>query len=1074
MKRCLLTVLPLAVLLSCPLFPATGQAGETFIINDDVTGNVVGNSSKPDHTWDFNSDKPEDLHPSTNNVVTVNSVTVDGNVYGAYASGDGDVMLSGNSVTLSGSTVSGNVDGAYASGDGDTTLSNNSVIVNGGTLEDDVVGAEARNDGDVTATGNSVTVNSGTVEGGVYGTQAYNDGNATVSGNSVTVNSGTVEGDVYGVEAYSSSGGDITASDNSVTVTDGMVEGFLFGASVQNDGGNATASGNSVTIDGGTVDLVWGASASGEASATASGNSVTISGGTVSDVSVAEAYSDGDATASGNSLTISGGTVNGGVYVGYASSTGGNAAASNNNVSISDSTVDGDVYGGYAESGGNATVSGNSTAVNSGGVVEGGVYGGYAESESDVTASGNSVTVNGGTVVDSMAANGNVKGAYVSSESGNVTVVNNSVTINNGMVDFMVTGGEAESGEGAAAASGNSVTVNSGTMVFVNGGVAYSDDGTVTASGNSVTINGGTVGNSVTGGDVNSETGDATASGNSVIMSGGTVGGIDGGYAYSYEGNATASGNSVSISGGTVDGYVDGGSADSDGDGKHGEASYNSVSISGPAQVNGDVYGGISTVDGYGETGSATHNTVTLSGAASFGGDSKIFGGYIDGGTGDAFTGNTLNVHSAGLTIAGLYNFQNLNFYLPTTLAAGGAVLTVTGEADITNSMVNVGIDGARSPLAEGDQVTLIDASQGDLVGAPVNTTANGQGMQGATLQYEFDILTEGDKLLAAVTKAEVAEQAKTLSEASISGLALLTQGADLAADMGFHLARGAASNGRGFSAFAAASGGKSRYNTGSHTDLSGFSLMTGLSKGQGFAGTLSHAVVGAFFEYGNGSYDTYNSFNGIDVNGDGDADYLGGGLLARLDFAKTGSGHVYAEGSFRAGRIDNEYRGGGLFDMLGREVGSFDSSSSYYGLHLGAGYLFDINEKIGLDLYTKYLWTRQGGDSVTLASGDPVEFDDADSHRVRAGARVNYKVQEHITPYVGLAWGHEFAGEANATTYGMKITAPELSGSTGIAEVGLKVKPAPESPLSFDLGVQGYTGQREGVTGNLTLNFEF
>jgi hypothetical protein len=44
----------------------------------------------------------------------------------------------------------------------------------------------------------------------------------------------------------------------------------------------------------------------------------------------------------------------------------------------------------------------------------------------------------------------------------------------------------------------------------------------------------------------------------------------------------------------------------------------------------------------------------------------------------------------------------------------------------------------------------------------------------------------------------------------------------------------------------------------------------------------------------------------------------------------------------------------------------------------------------------------------------------------------------------------------------------------TGMGELGLSLKPSKTLPLSFDLGVQGYVGKREGVTGSLQVKFEF
>jgi len=82
--------------------------------------------------------------------------------------------------------------------------------------------------------------------------------------------------------------------------------------------------------------------------------------------------------------------------------------------------------------------------------------------------------------------------------------------------------------------------------------------------------------------------------------------------------------------------------------------------------------------------------------------------------------------------------------------------------------------------------------------------------------------------------------------------------------------------------------------------------------------------------------------------------------------------------------------------------------------------------------------------------------------------------VNDIVSPYIGAAYEHEFDGKARATTNGVKIDAPKLTGGTGIGELGLTLKPGKNLPLSFDLGVQGYVGKREGVTGSLQIKFEF
>jgi hypothetical protein len=77
--------------------------------------------------------------------------------------------------------------------------------------------------------------------------------------------------------------------------------------------------------------------------------------------------------------------------------------------------------------------------------------------------------------------------------------------------------------------------------------------------------------------------------------------------------------------------------------------------------------------------------------------------------------------------------------------------------------------------------------------------------------------------------------------------------------------------------------------------------------------------------------------------------------------------------------------------------------------------------------------------------------------------------------PYIGAAYEREFDGRVEATTNGYALPSPSLEGGTGVGEFGIAVKPAASRPdLSLDIGVQGYTGKREGVTGSLRMKLEF
>lgn len=315
---------------------------------------------------------------------------------------------------------------------------------------------------------------------------------------------------------------------------------------------------------------------------------------------------------------------------------------------------------------------------------------------------------------------------------------------------------------------------------------------------------------------------------------------------------------------------------------------------------------------------------------------------------------------------------------------------------------------------------------------------------------------------------------AKGISEGYLSGLMLTLQGADLVASRGMQAAMAATKEVEDvtFTPWATVSGSSVRYNTGAHADLNSFNMLTGIALGKGF--DAGRVTVGAFFEYGTGSYKTSNSFDGHgSYDGKGDSYYLGWGLLARMDFADTGPGHFYVEGSGRMGGLYNNYSNEDLRDGFGREA-EYDSYAPYYSFHAGLGYIWDINEQASLEFYGKYLWTRECGDSVTLSTGEEVDFEDIDSSRLRFGTRLDYRVNEYITPYIGVAWEHEFDGESSATTNNLPILEPDLRGDTGIGEIGLTITPSETIPLTVDLGVTGYVGTREGISGSLLVKWTF
>ena len=769
----------------------------------------------------------------------------------------------------------------------------------------------------------------------------------------------------------------------------------------------------------------------------ASGNKIELSGTSqVGWNAMAGKSNSGPAT--GNMATLGGSTkVTGSLYGGL-SSTG---VAQNNTVLITDKArVKESVYGGASN--GPGAVSGNKVEIlgdawvdekvnggssSSGAVSRNEVHVGGAAGVGEATRAGYSF---GGEVTDNVAiVDGQAKlyGTLSGGHSAVGAARGNRVTLS-GNAELI--GVPARGGSGYTLAANNTVILSDHAQALLGiiGGVAYQQ----------------AVGNTAIAGDD--------------VQVGEVFGGLSA--------LSTATGNRVEISGrAKVSRDVAGGmSLATDGTG---HVTGNTVLISGTPEFLGEnmnIYGGRT------DSGRATGNTVVISGAPKFATDgltgTSIIGGSSDLAGADTFTGNTLEVRTTGLMFKSLKSFEYIHFYLPQNVNTIVSVITLTDTTltDLSSSKIGVAVAGGLYPaLKEGDRLTLVHTGGGLLTSAGplVNHI---KGMQGISTRYDFALTSNASNLEAFVTRAELNPQLKSLSEGKLGGLAFVNQGADLAVGMGMDRARAAAQSDT--NGFGAISGGDTRYKSGSHVDVKGVSLVAGLSKGMRNAdGTL---MLGGFFEAGSGNYDSYNSFaDAGNVHAKGDNRYYGLGVLARQDFASG----VYVEGSARFGKLKNDYRSTDLVDALGNPT-SYNQRKTYYGLHAGLGYVLPLASG-EIDLYGRYLLTHQQSSSHVIA-GDLYHFDGMDSHRTRLGVVYHHRLSEQASFKIGTAWEYEFDGKVKGSVHGKGITAPDIKGCTGILDVGFKLQPSQNKAMSVDVGLQGYAGKREGLTGNVALKYAF
>ena len=435
------------------------------------------------------------------------------------------------------------------------------------------------------------------------------------------------------------------------------------------------------------------------------------------------------------------------------------------------------------------------------------------------------------------------------------------------------------------------------------------------------------------------------------------------------------------------------------------------------------------------------------------------------------------NGSDTSATYQGNLNAQNSNLYFIASGDNTNPLLSVTGSADISDSKYNIVFTG-KTTFDEGQTLTLIEAD--GTIDASGLQQGNGiDGIDdikiGSTITQSItdvttvpEVASNGSKLIATLGSTLATDEASAINSGMLGGLAFNLQGADLIAREGMAAAIRSAQLDNNHAVFAALTRSSLDYGT---VDVDGTNMLAGLAwRSTTGAGSLTYGV---FAEHGDGSYDTYANINGTSLHGKGDTDYTGGGILARMDFNGSENGHGYLEASGRIGNADTDYTNSGLRDAYGRAA-SYSTDGTYYGAHIGAGYVQKLDEKSSIDWYGKLLWARLEGSSADLSTGEHLTFDDADSLRLRIGGSWNYAASDFVSYYAGLGYEYEFDGEAKGFTNGLALGDEDLTGGSGVAELGISFKPSKNSPFSLELNLAGFTGEREGFRGGVEAVYTF
>ena len=1094
------------------------QRNRVLVKSGSVTGNIRGGIASG---------------KASGNSVDIGGGAVTGQIYG----GDGDAEASGNIITITKGTINGDIIGGYSQngaakgntvnlGDGRTsyTATINGKLIGGqttlGSVSNNILNIKANasatnvedfetyrfhlSSGTVNKANTLLTLTDGTgtnldsldhidVEGTL-------NGKATLMANTHGISLGSyasavvkthgnkeavIDTDNHTAHAQTITyeGYQFAQKDTTTTVTESGVTSTWGGRSV---GSNSTHH-NDIAVESGTHTNVYGGWTSGSGTTAADKdtsykNKVKVSGSASVTDTVYGGYTEAaDGKATGNEVTVTGGTVHdvvGGEAKGEASGnivtvsanagtvTGGRSAgeASNNTVNLTNATVN-SITGGDG-----ATTHNNTVNLNGGANVTGALKGGSA-----ANGTGNTLNVKGvnsaGSVTGFQKMNFDATGASTDAamlRTTGATDVNwETLTVKNASAsEKPLTLLENANGINISGRTGDAARseLNADATMETNIDVRKTGSKVTAITYEGYTFKGATQATTY-GADTwagRSKAGNTTQD-NKLTLSDAskTYANVYGGWTSGTGTKAAADkqnnslNNTVDYTAGTVTGTLYGGYA------TNGEASGNTVNL-GAVTTAANIYGGFGAV--------TKNNTIDLKGARV---TSTVTGGSQANGT-----GNTLAVYKPS-EVHDFAGIQNLHFYTD-EMAAGAATPMLklgTATKDIRGLNIGVARSGAAPKLIKGDKILLMKTAGGALT-TDATIQNKVEGMQGVSRRYEYEIKQEATgELTATVTKAGFAEQAKSLVETRAGLASFVNQGADylvqdgLAAaqmsvsastsDKGKNAQRKAvASDGAAYQLWAGAGANSMRAESGSYVDSKGWNLGVGWAR-EDVQKDGAKVLFSPFVEYGRGTYDSYLDDG---THGSGKISYIGAGILGKL----TQKDGLWLEGSLRAGRAKSDYSAN-----LSGTAASYDGSNTYYGAHLGAGKTFAIKEDSSIDAYARYFWSHQNSMTATLNTGDRYEFGSVNSQRLRLGFRYSLKDKTTGEFYAGLAWEHEFAGKAGATYEGDAAPSPSLKGSSTMLELGYRFMPE-NSRVSYDLHLNGWQGQRKGITGGASIKWAF
>ncbi len=529
---------------------------------------------------------------------------------------------------------------------------------------------------------------------------------------------------------------------------------------------------------------------------------------------------------------------------------------------------------------------------------------------------------------------------------------------------------------------------------------------------------------------------------------------VVGGYALANN-TATASNNKIIIGSGNFSSAIVAGWTSTSLDDQQATMVGNEVYLYGDADVSGaDIYGGVRTVaDHLNQIKNPQNYTVIAGNTLIFGYNNTPWSpaNYTVGSVNNFSTIRLDNViWGKTITINSLSNnsTDSTETKIDTTnIAFTGVDILYTGDSYDMLTILNVG-SGSIGLVSESSTFTIGSTLEGT---GTVKRTGNTFSYTVNSIENEAQPQDQQQSQIQAQQQIQLQAQPQTHNAAMSmsSGTVALSQGADTTSIASSNLANSGVT---GVQAFSSVGGGAARVNTGSHVNVNTLNFSVGV--GNNIQNDYGQLSVGGAFEAGFGKFKNHFNAGKAEpyIKKNGDISYYGIAALSNMTFENL----WHINGALRYGRIKTS-QNRALYDFSTNQAYDIDLSSYYIGAELGGGKVIKFDDLNSLDLYGKYFFLHQDGNSFN--AGGKYELSSVNSHRLRLAGRYSHNFKPTAALYTGLGAEYEFDGKSELKVDGIWAKPSKTDGIRGFGEIGVTVTPVDNKGLIFDLGIKGLLG---------------